>query len=410
MKPIGKPKLLILTSSFPRDPNDETCGYIRDFARSLAPEFSVQVLAPPDKEAGAWPQDAFTLTRSNSPLPIAIDPFQASADLNCLTSGSIRVKLAACLSLLAFFLTAFRLARRADVICSHWMLPSGFIGSLLSRLLARPHTVIEHSGALHLLMRMRGGRFLVRFIIRGSHRVITVSRNLKERLLALCPDAAGKIETIPMGITCAGEAKRLPQTDGEQTILFVGRLCPIKGVPVLLKAAERLNGARVIIAGDGESRAKLEAMARRLSVKATFLGRIDAAQRERLFSLCDVAVIPSLALPDGRTEGRPVVCLEVMAAGLPVIASRTGGLAEIITDGYNGLLFAPGDDRMLSEKLQLVLSDSNLRQALARNACRTAEGHDWRQIGPRYAEIIHSSMRSDGNIYSQRINARVANG
>jgi glycosyltransferase involved in cell wall biosynthesis len=103
-------------------------------------------------------------------------------------------------------------------------------------------------------------------------------------------------------------------------------------------------------------------------------------------------------LQSGRTEGTPVVCLEAMAAGRPVIAARVGGLAEIIVDGHNGLLFEADDELALAEKLNLLISNSGLRERLVTNARLTAAQHSWLQVGPRFAEIIKASLNKNDRV------------
>ena len=407
--------LLILTSSFPRNPSDETCGYIRDFARSLCSDFNVKVLAPPEVRAEAWPPDAFTLVRSRS-LMGTLEPFQGSRDLNDLSCRNPLTKLCLMFSLLSFSLKALMLARKADVICSHWMVPSGFIGSLVARVLRKPHIVIEHSGGLHLLSRMRGGRWLTRFIVRETQRVVMVSSDLRSKLAALAPLTGHKVEVIPMGITIGHRKSGTRESDREEpasgdgrSILFVGRLAEIKGLEVLLHAAQGQEW-RLLIAGEGPARQGLQDLAEMLKVHACFTGQIDSSERERLLRLAHVVVIPSIVLPDGRTEGTPVVCLEALAAGRPVIASRVGGLPEIITDGENGLLVEPGDPMMLRERLKLVMSDRSLHQRLRSTARRSAVRFDWARVGIRFAEIIKGSLRNDQDIDGRRLRARSAKG
>ena len=409
MKHNGKPALLVLTSSFPCSPDDETCGYIRDFARSLSVQFDVTVLAPPDRRAIQWPHDSFTLTRARSVLPLRLDPFEAGDDLNHVASGSLLAKLAALVSLFCFFARALALALRADLVCSHWMVPSGLAGAVICRLLRKPHVVVEHSGALHLLRRIHGGGTIARFIVTGSNRIVTVSADLERKLIALCPDARTKVEVMPMGVrVCSPHRETIPIEPSTHTIVFVGRLTEIKGLDVLLKAMSGLKSLDLIVAGDGECRAELEGLALALSVNASFVGRIGALERGRLLSTCDALVIPSRVFDDGRTEGTPVVCLEAMAAGRLVIASRVGGLAEVIADGENGLLFEQGDDLMLREKLSLVLSDDSLRSKIGKNARRSAAGYDWARIGSRYSAIIKSALRKN-NAIVRRIEARSIN-
>jgi glycosyltransferase involved in cell wall biosynthesis len=400
-----KPTLLLLTSSFPCSPTDETCGYIRDFARSLAADFSVTVLAPPDRSAVQWPPDAFTLIRSGSVVPASLDPFGAGSDFNHLASRSPITKLFSVVSLVCFLARALTLALKCDAVCSHWILPSGLVGALINRLLGKPHVVVEHSGALHLLARMRCGKQIARFVIGGADRVVTVSSDLKRKLSALYPNAGKKIEIIPMGVSVPSGICEASLKPSPRVILFIGRLTEIKGLDVLLRAMRGLEDLSLMVAGDGERRDEFEALARSLPVKARFIGSINSSTRDHLLSICDIVVIPSRVLADGRTEGMPVVCLEAMAAGRVVIASRVGGLAEVIVDGENGLLFEQSDRRMLREKLRLALTDDSLRQKISENARRSAAAYDWARIGSRYSEVLKEALRENDAIGSRRIEA-----
>lgn len=375
------------------------------------------MLAPADGNVRAWPGDSFALARSSSWLPERFDPFRATVDFNDLLSESIGVKVASAFSLASFFYGAIKQALHADVICSHWLVPSGAIGAWISRITGKPHIAVEHSGALHMLARARGGRKLTRFIARGSNHIVTVSEDLRNKLVSLCPEAEGKAEVIPMGVRAAttrsatlsspsapavmsafGEPSRMP------IILFIGRLSKIKGTDVLIRAMEGIENAQLFVAGDGEQRRELEELARRLSVSARFFGQVGAVERDELLSLCDAVVIPSLVMRCGRTEGTPVVCFEAMAAGRPVIASRAGGLAEIISDGENGLLFEADNHNSLREKLRLIIEDASLRQKLSRKGRQVVAGYEWSKIGERFCRIIKESLgRSDSTIHENSI-------
>jgi phosphatidyl-myo-inositol dimannoside synthase len=407
----------------------------------MSTRFDVSVLAPPDKGSIEWPADAFKLIRSASLVPgfaSGLDGFWASSDLNELATGSLLAKLGALPSLLCFFCRAFVMTPKADIICSHWLVPSGLVAAIASRILGKPHIAVEHSGALHLLAKSRLGRRAARFIIDGSDRVVVVSNDLKVKLLSLYSDAGEKIDVVSMGIIAesafaisqslacksvspwaslvhdsAIEARRGAHVgtpvqvnpDHTRTVLFIGRLIEIKGVDLLLTAMKSMPDVRLVVAGDGDKRSDLEVLARELSVSVKFVGPAGAGQREALLTACDVVVVPSRVLTNGRTEGTPVVCLEAMAAGRVVIASRTGGLRDIILDGENGLLFEPGDHRALREKLVLALSDEDLRRRIATNARQTARAYDWSRIGERFSNIIESSLEENGQPCSSRIQA-----
>jgi glycosyltransferase involved in cell wall biosynthesis len=385
---------LILTSSFPRGPNDETCGYVREFARRLSNDFNVVVLAPPDTSGDGWPGDDFVLLRSPSPMPARIDAFQASQDLNDLPRASLIRKIASAFSMALFVLTAIRLARKADVICSHWILPSGLAGALASLLFRKPHVVVEHSGALHLLSRLRSGRIITRFIVKHSRRVITVSSHLKEVLISLHPEAEPVVEVIPMGASPMSSSRKALKVD-TRTALFIGRLTEIKGVELLLHALNGIRNVHLIVAGEGERRKALEDVAARLKSNTTFLGQVGAEEKAGLLALCDFVVIPSLVLPGGRCEGVPVACLESLMAGRPVIASRAGGLPEVIVDGHNGLLFAPGDKDALASAINRLIADPALHDHLSVNARLTARAFDWEEIGKRFARAINCALEEN---------------
>jgi glycosyltransferase involved in cell wall biosynthesis len=299
-------------------------------------------------------------------------------------------------AIVVFVIEAIRHARRADVICSHWMVPSGLAGALASTILGKPHVVIEHSGALHLLARTPGGRTIARFIVKHSREVITVSSRLRRKLIALVPDADKKTCVIPMGVRIDEAPKKPGLQSGRakktSTALFLGRLTEIKGVELLLRALLGMDDVKLIVAGEGKMRAALERQAQGLSIKPSFLGQVGAEKRAALLAGCDFVVIPSVVLPCGRTEGTPVVCLESLAAGRPVIASRSGGLADVIVDGYNGLLFEPGDCIELAATIRRLIDDPALKERLATNARLTAREYDWEAISRNYSRSIMSAL------------------
>lgn len=146
-------------------------------------------------------------------------------------------------------------------------------------------------------------------------------------------------------------------------ILYVGRLSHEKGVGTLIEAANLLERGgltfQLQIAGDGPLREALQTMVRRTNTtQVSFLGhRADVSS---LMAQCDVVVIPSLR------ETLSLVALEALSSGRAVVASRTGGLPEIIENGVTGLLTPPGDAAALARALETILTDRELRERVAR--------------------------------------------
>lgn len=415
-----KPRLLVLTSSFPRNVDDETCSYVSELSRRLSKRFDVTVLAPTDPEVLPWPKDDFVLVRSKSLVPAGLNEFQATRDLNDVISGGVIEKLRLSISLLGYFVSAFRLGLKSDVVLSHWLFPSGLIASIVCRLLNKPHVAVEHSGALHLLSRLWGGRLIARTIARCSRRLIFVSGDLRAKFLNLVPSAANKSGIVSMGVDAKAFSRKLSASDGHGTILsrtseasarrilFIGRLTQIKGVEVLLESLSRLTNVSLVVAGEGPLRQELESLANQLGVDATFLGRIGAAERLRLLRSADIVAIPSLRMPDGRSEGTPVVCLEAMAAGCAIVASRTGGLAEIIDDGENGLLVEPGNVDFLTVKMESLLADESFRLRLGERALETASKFDWKAITKQFEHVLESVLTDEQIHHNSEIRARSA--
>ncbi|GMU65672.1 MAG: glycosyl transferase [Acidobacteriota bacterium] len=161
------------------------------------------------------------------------------------------------------------------------------------------------------------------------------------------------------------EPAPMPGAEGASSyLLFVGRLRVRKGVEVLLEAlAGRPSLPRALIAGDGEHRAALEARARQLGLgddRVRFLGRASAGQVRELLSRCRALVVPSTY------EGMPLVILEAMASGVPVVASRVSGIPEVVVDGETGWLVPCEDPPALGAALDELVR--NPEQAALRGA------------------------------------------
>jgi len=193
--------------------------------------------------------------------------------------------------------------------------------------------------------------------------------------------------TVPLGVRA--ETREIARTQfgiakDDFVVVAVGRLVPLKGYDLLLEtlALFPLNERpKVLLVGDGEERPNLERLATKLGLEGwvQFLGFLSDI-RLALFA-ADVFVQPS------RNEGLGVAILEAMASGLPVIASRVGGIPEIVRDGETGLLFTPNDPFSLKEALTRIRRDEDLRHKISKRAQEwVAEHHDIRLLPVRVHE------------------------
>jgi glycosyltransferase involved in cell wall biosynthesis len=155
-------------------------------------------------------------------------------------------------------------------------------------------------------------------------------------------------------------------TTGQFTIGVAARLAPVKGISFLIGAVallrEKIPHLRLVIAGDGPERPKLETQVRAsgLEKAVRFAGWIDDVAAE--LSSWDLYVQPSLA------EGLGISVLEAMAAGIPVVASDVGGLKEVIDDGATGFLIPPRDTGALATKIERLASEATLRAKMGEAA------------------------------------------
>ena len=361
----------VVTTSFPRWPGDFAGCFVEDDVGTLsAGRACVEVVA-----AGQWPIRADLGTNGGRPdlepqtrvfrVPVPTVPGRAGLFYEVGAPEVLeRGGVTAWAQSFFFWAGLCRLIRaRAQAapwtrISAHWLVPCA-----LAARAAAPHlpvTAYAHSGDVALLERFPGGDALARRLSHELDEVIFVSDDLRHRFGRLAGRLIGRVAEHPC------PSAQPPPIDPIQrqiaranlgltrrAILSVGRLVPIKGFDVLVRAAALAEAApghgrlTVIILGDGPERSRLQDAARRLNVDLRLPGFVPRGDVGRWMAAADVYVQPSLRLPSGRTEGLPTATLEALAAGLRVVASHTGGLGEL--RGVDAV--APGNAAALAKKL-----------------------------------------------------------
>jgi glycosyltransferase involved in cell wall biosynthesis len=185
--------------------------------------------------------------------------------------------------------------------------------------------------------------------------VICPSRYLASRVAAdAFPNTACHIlrNAVPDRLPCG-------EPSAAEEFVYAGRLSPEKGLPTLLRAAERAQ-VRLVIAGEGPISASLRRFAPQ---NVRFVGRISGEAVDRLLSECRAAVVPS-----EWAENAPMAVLEPMAMGRPIIATHVGGIPEQVRDGKEGILVRAGDDLELAAALRVLAEDSGLADRMGRAA------------------------------------------
>lgn len=180
----------------------------------------------------------------------------------------------------------------------------------------------------------------------------------------------------------------------EGTIIFIGRLNPIKGVKYLIIAMKLFlekneNAKLLIIGGDDGEKNYLEDLAKKLNISNSiiFAGKISNDLIPNYLYYSDIFILPSLS------EGFPNTILEAMASGLPIIASNVGGINEIVQDGINGYLVEPGKPDQIYEKIHSLFENEELRNIMKVNNKMKAMKYSWESIAYQlencYRKIIY---------------------
>jgi glycosyltransferase involved in cell wall biosynthesis len=190
--------------------------------------------------------------------------------------------------------------------------------------------------------------------------------------------------------------KRVPRESRQTKLLSVGRLEPEKGLTYLIQAVDELvaNGKTNIIlqlAGTGTEEGKLrqEVTDRGLAQNVHFVGYVrHGSQLLDLYKESDIYIQPSL------TEGWPQTLFEAMACGVPVVATRVGGIPDLIRNGQNGLLIAPGSPREIGMAIERLTSDNELSGRLAKNGLALVREHTMESERQRILSHIEELVKA----------------
>lgn len=363
--------VVLLTSSYPSPAQPYRGAFVRAIARRLAAEAPVEVLAPRLTAAPPLESEGQLTVRR---YPIA----GASGSLKSLPGLPLVPVATLSVSGLAAALRARRRLGPRAVFYAHWAAPSGFIAALAARRRRRPLVVHCHGSDIHTAPE-RGAAVAasIRYAVRSADQLIAVSRPIQRALRRRYGVPDGRVHLIPCGVDTArfhpGDRELARRGLGLPSagirLLYVGDLIPEKGVLLLLEAGAELLRAgadlHITLVGSGPLGDTLRDRAALLGIAERFvlLGPQPNERIPELLRASDALVLPSAS------EGSPVSIIEARAVGLPVLATRVGGVPDLVADGRDGFLFPPGDARALAGALRRFLSlDAGDRAALGRAA------------------------------------------
>ena len=271
----------------------------------------------------------------------------------------------------------------------HFATHPALAGFLIHRLTGIPYSFTAHGSDLHVERRMLCQK------IAESAFAVTISRSNAAIIAKECGGSVPKLQVIRCGVDlrrfrpadegyAAPDATDVPTgvtTDAEAdpalrdrpaSITCIGTLHEVKGqrhlIAALATLAERGISVCCRFVGDGPDRAELEGLVDKLGLGGSveFLGQRMRSDVLELLAGTDILVAPSVPTSGGKREGLPVVLIEAMAAGVPVVASHLSGIPELVENEVTGLTVPPGDPAAIADALARLLADRPLRQRLAR--------------------------------------------
>jgi D-inositol-3-phosphate glycosyltransferase len=295
-----------------------------------------------------------------------------------------------------------------DLVHSHyWM--SGAVASKLGERWRVPHIAMFHTLG-EVKNRARSSEHepasridAERRIAETADRIIVASKHEEHLLTALYGAASARIAVVPCGVDLdlfspmdKGQARRrLGLQQGERTILFVGRIEPLKGIDILIAAAAHLhedeNLAVLIVGGDESAAVQIEGLRARAEVLGidhhiSFVGAVQHAELPLYYNAADVCVVPSYY------ESFGLVAVESMACGTPVVASRVGGLTSTVSDGETGYLIPWRCPEPFAERLELLLDNEELRASFGRAGREAMERFRWKNVADAVALLYEETL------------------
>jgi glycosyltransferase involved in cell wall biosynthesis len=345
-------RVLFVTHSFPRQSGDGAGAFILRLATALLGKgIEVEVLAPSGPGlAQSEAIDGVTVHRYRYSLA-AWETLAYEGTMAEQVSAGFKGKVAL-LGMLSHARKAIQrltAERQIDLVHAHWWFPSALAATYASG--ATPLVVTMHGSDVRLATKSAFAPMLFRRVARRAARMTAVSQWLADQAVALGAPAKPIVASMPVDV----DHFELNAGNRTKSVLFVGRLNAQKG-PADLVAAMRSLPADVSadFVGDGPDREALAGQARSMGLegRVKWHGQLPRSAIISLYRQAAVVAMPS------REEGLGLVAVEALLTGTPVVAYKSGGVAELIEDGVTGVLVPPGDVGGLAGSLNALIGDS----------------------------------------------------
>ncbi|HSQ61198.1 MAG TPA: glycosyltransferase [Acidobacteriota bacterium] len=390
MTATHRPRLLSFTTLFP-NPGEPGRGiFVRSRLAALSRHADLTVVAPVN--AGRRPAALREPSRRTDPagFPVFHPRF-------AVLPGLLKSWDAALLHLETWPQVARAVTAAApDLVDAHYTYPDGAAAARIADALRKPFVLTVRGSDLEVLARDPARRPAIERTLRRANAVIAVSASLARRARELGA-AAERVHEIGNGVDLASFApmdraaarRTLGLAPEGPHLLAVGRLDPIKGLDLAIEALARLlrrraAPARLHLVGEGPARHALEHLVRDLGLESavSFHGEVSPAALATWYAAADLVTLLS------HSEGCPNVVIEAIACGRPVVATRVGGVPELVRDGITGFLVASRDPELVAERWMDAL-DADWDPAAIASQVR---GRGWEDVALRQMDVYRNVL------------------
>ncbi len=386
-------KVLVVTTTFPRWINDSTPSFVYELSKRLQERgFEIVVLTPHDQGAKRFEMmNGMRVYRFPYFHPLKYQCLCYNGGMLPKLKKNYLAKFQLPLFMLLYIYYTLKTVKteKIDLIHAHWIIPSGFVCSIVKQIIRKPLIVSVHGSDIALIKNPLF-KSIGKLILRSAD-IYTVNSTATKSSVLDVSKSNKDLMIIPMGVDLdlfKPSLKRTNNSEKSSVILTVGRLDKNKGINYLINAMTRViskfSETKLIIVGDGPERDNLANQIKKLHLEENIklVGAIKKKDLPEFYNKADLFVLPSL------NEGLGIVLLEAMACGTPVIGSNVGGVSDIIINGENGFFIKPGDSKDIAEKIILCLSDKTIIKMCSIKGLNTVnEKFAWYSIAEKFSNV-----------------------
>ncbi len=292
---------------------------------------------------------------------------------------------------------------KIDYVLVGQILPLGTVTALLSLFQPLKYAIFLHGMDLSYALKIRRKRLLAKFILRRADKIICANNYVATKVIDFYPAGQEKITVLNPGIVIGHpniDSQKLQKLsdiyhlENKINLFSLGRLIKRKGVDQVIRALAEipeslLNNLVYFIAGSGQAEDYLRALVPpKLNSKIIFLGNLSETDKWLWFKKADIFLMPAREIAED-FEGFGIVYLEANLSSLPVIAGRSGGVADAVIDGYNGLMVDPENIISIKEAIIKLATNADLRQELGEQGrIRAIKNFNWEKQVSKLLKII----------------------